>query len=159
MAYIATNKSVRPAISGRIGAYILSLLFAIFTVNLIISFADINIFNLIGKYSGIVVSLIEAVAAALLFFSIKAWLPVKISATIYWLPSIVSSFFFAKIKDAAALAEKTADYTIMERIFNATEICDYFSLALSILTIILTIIWMNMKTIAPHAQSNSIDII
>lgn len=159
MAYLATKKDMLPTLLGKVGAGILALLFAIFTVNLFLSFSEINIFKIIGQYSGIVVSVIEIGAAALLFFSVKAWLPVKISAFLYWIPGLCSSFYLSKIKEAAELAEKTSDYTVMERIFNASQICDYFALALSVLTIVLTIIWMTKKPIAPHAQSNTIDLI
>lgn len=159
MAYLTTKKDMLPTLLGKVGAGILAFIFALFTVNLFLSFFEIYIFNILGQYSGIVVSIIEVVAAALLFFGIKAWLPVKIFALLYWIPGLCSSFYLAKIKEAAELAEKTSDYTVMVRIFNATEICDYFSLALSVLTIVLTIIWMAKKPIAPHAQSNTIDLI
>ncbi len=159
MAYIATKKNMVIELLGRVGAGILALVFAIFTINLLLSFFDINIYNSIGQYFGIAVGIIQIIAAALLFLNIKAWLPVKISATLYWLPGLCSSFFYAKVKDAFELAEKTSDYSVVERIFNATAICEYFSLALSILTIVLTIVWLTKKPLAPHAQSNPIDII
>lgn len=159
MAYIANKKNMVSKLLGRVGAGILALIFAIFAINLILSFFDINIYNSLGQYFGIVVGSIQIIAAALLFLNLKAWLPIKISATLYWWPGLCSSFFYAKVNDAYKLAEKTSDYSVVERIFNAMEICEYFSLALSILTITLTIVWLTKKPLAPHAQSNPIDII
>lgn len=159
MAYIAFNKKFRPPLPCQIGASILSALFAIFAVNISLSYADINIWYSLGQYAGVIISVIELVTAAFLFYYIKAWLSVRISAFVYWIPCMCSSFFFSRIKTASDMAQTTSDWTLVDKIFNALEVCDYFALAFSIITVILTLIWINKKTIAPNIQSNPIDII
>ena len=159
MGYIALNKVVRPALPGRIGAITLAALFAIFAINLLMSYENINIFSILGQYSSIIICVVEIVAAALLFYHIKVWLPVKISALIYWIPCLCSSFYFSKMMSASEIVLKTDDWTFYEKITNAIQICDSISLTLAVLTIVLTVIWMGKKPDVSYSQSNSIEII
>lgn len=119
MLYIGINKFIKPSMLGRIGASILSLMFALFAVNLVLSFADIDILTSINQYFGITISIVELCAAALLFYSIKAWMPMRISAFVYWIPCLCSSFYLSKIKMATELAHNTSDWALLDKIVNA----------------------------------------
>lgn len=156
MAYIALNKSIRPSLPGQIGATILSVLFALYTVNLLLTYADINIWNYLGQYAGIIINTIELIAAFMLFYFIKAWMPVKIFAIVYWIPCLCSTCL---IKIAVDIMKKTSDWSSVDGLYNAAEICSYLQIALAILTVVFTIIWIIKKPTVAHTQSNSIDTI
>lgn len=159
MCFIIFNKAIQPNTLGRIGAGILALLYGIFTINIALSFAEINILAFLGQYYGIILGLIELIAAALLFYSIKSWMPVRISAFLYWIPSLCSTFYISKLRAASELADKTSDWTLFEKIWSASQTCENIALTLSVITVILTAVWMFKKPMAQHAKSNPIDII
>ncbi len=159
VGYIALSKPVRAAATARIGATVLAVLFAAVAVNMVLSFAEINIFASIGNYAGVVISSIQLIAAAMLFLTVKAWIPVKVTAFLFWIPGLCASFYFSELKAASELAQKTDDWSVMHKILNAVDTCDYISLALAVLTVILAIVWIVRKPKAPHAQNNPIDII
>ena len=88
MIYIAFNKVIKAALPERIGASILAALFISSMINILLSFAEINIFSSLGQYASFIITIIEMCAAALLFYHIKAWLPIRISAFVFWIPTL-----------------------------------------------------------------------
>ena len=52
-----------------------------------------------------------------------------------------------------------SDWSLVESIIDDTVLCDYIALALAIITINFTAIWIGRKPKAQHIQSNPIDII
>lgn len=159
MYFIAFNKSIKPHKLSRIGAEIIATIFGIFAINIALSFAKINIFSVLGVYFGIILSSIEVISAGLLFYFIKSWLPVRLSAFFYWIPTLFSSVYLSKIKRAAELAEKTQDWTHFEEIWSANQTCEFIMLILSIVTVIVTLVWMAKEPITQHSKSNNLDII
>lgn len=155
MAYIALNKSIRSSLPCQIGATILSALFAVFTINILL-YADIYIWDFLGQYAGIIINTIEIIAAFMLFYFIKAWMPVKIFAIVYWIPCLCSTCL---IKIASNIMKKTSDWSSVDGLYNAAEICYYINIAIAILTVIFTIIWIKKKPTVAHTQSNPIDTI
>lgn len=156
MACIAFNKSIKSSLPCQIGATILSASFAVYTVNLFLSYADINIWDFLGQYSGIITRIIELIAAFMLFYFIKAWMPVKIFAIVYGILDLCSTCLN---KIAFDLTKKTSDWSLVDELFNATEICAYLQIALAILTVVFTLIWIKKKPTVAHIQSNPIDIL
>ena len=156
MCFITFNKSIRPNIIGRIGSGIFAISFGLFAVNVLLSYSDINMFSFAGHYSNVAVGAIELIAAGLLFFSLKIWVAVKISAFIYWIPSLCAAFYITKLRMASELG---SDWSFYEKMCDALQICDNIALVLSILTVLVTLVWIVRKPIAPHTKSNVIDVI
>lgn len=159
MCFITFNKAIQPNNIGRIGSGIFALFFGLFTINIFLSYAEINMFSFLGHYFNIVVGIIELIAAVLLFYSLKTWVPVKILAFLYWIPTLCSTFYISKLRMASELADKTSDWTLFEEIWEASQTCDNIALALSVITVIVTAVWIVKKPMAHHAKSNPIDII
>lgn len=160
MAYIALNKSIKSSLPCQIGATILSALFAVYTVNLFLSYADIYFWDSLGEYVWIISHIIGLIAAFMLFYFIKAWMPVKIFAIVYWIPDLCSTCLNKIAFDMTFdMAEKTSDRSLVYELYNAAEICAYLEIALAILTVVFTLIWIKKKPTVAHIQSNPIDIL
>lgn len=159
MCFITFNKAIQPNKIGKLGSGILALFFGLFTINIFLSYAGINMFSFLCHYFNVAVGIIELIAAGLLFYSLRTWLPVKISAFLYWIPTLCSTFYISKLRMASELADKTSDWTLFQEIFEASQTCDNIALAISILTVVITTVWIVKKPMANHAKSNPIDII
>ena len=159
MSYITFNKAIRPNKIGRTCSGILALFFGLYTINIFISYAKISLFSFFGHYVYVALGVIELIVAGLLFYSLRTWVAVRISAFLYWIQTLCISFYDTKLRMAIESADKTSDWTLVEEILDTIETCDYIVLALSILTVIITVAWMVKKPMAHHAKSNPIDII
>lgn len=159
MSFVTFNKAIQPNKIGRTGSGILALFFGLFTINIFLSYANINLFSFFGHYVDVALGVIELIAAGLLFYSLRTWVAVRISAFLYWIQNLCTSFYRSKLSMAFESADKTSDFTLAEEILENIETCCNIELALSILTVLITVAWMVKKPMAHHAKLNPIDII
>lgn len=159
MCFIAFKKTIQPNKLGRTGSIILGLLYFIFAVNISLSYADINFTTHLGKYFGIILGVIELIAATLLFYSLKSWMLIKISAVLYWVSCLCAAVYIFKVNMAYEMAKKNSDWPLFERLWSAYQTCEIIAVALSVITVIITTIWIIKSPTVQKTKSNSIDII
>lgn len=113
---------------------------------------DNNIFGIVGPSAHIIWPVVFAGSSIWFYVSLKMWSPVKISSIISALPPIVSGILLYQV-----VGKDYADDLLP--IFNAIGTTVLISAILYAITLILSIIWALKKPLAPHVQSNPIDLI
>lgn len=143
----------------KIGSAILAIVNFVFTINIATHFAGINIFSFLGEYYSVFFNIVELVAAGLIFFGMRMWAPLQIVGFSYFIPSLLSAFYITSLNSANKIYEQSGDFSSIEKILSAMEICDIVCFIISIVSLILTIIWLNKKEITPSSVSNPINLI
>ncbi len=144
---------------GRIAAFVMVAMFALFAINNVTGYFDFPLFKFLGKGAGIILDSIMFILLGTFLFSSKAWLPIKIVGSIEYLINIVSCVFIIELNNAYELAKDTYDYALYDSIISAINSCTYIVLLINVTSLILTIIWMNKRSVAPSTQNQKIDLI
>lgn len=150
---IASNKNLFVTPAARIASWIFFGLqtFSLFNTLCYIVF-DNNIPGLIGSTANLFFPIIFACSIIWFYASLRMWLPLKIVSIISALPPIASGILLYQVVD------KDFSDDLMP-IYDAIGTTVMINAALYAIALILSIIWAARKPLAPHAQSNPIDII
>ena len=159
MLYIAINKKVFTSPLGQVLTFLMAALCATFAISHIASRFQVNIYSFLGTYASVIIGVVELVIMAGIMFLSKTWLPIKILATSIYIPSIITSLYIIKLNAAWELYDKTSDYSVVEGISKLIATWNLIGFILILATVILTIIWMCMRTAAPSTQNQKIDLI
>lgn len=113
---------------------------------------DNNVPGIIGPSAHIIFPLIYACSTVWFYASLHMWTPVKITGIISALPAIVTGILLYQV-----VGKDYSDDLLP--IFDAIYTTDIISVILYAIALILSVVWAFRKPIAPHVQSNPIDII
>lgn len=81
----------------------------------------------------------------------KAWLPIKILGS----PIVVFDLIASVLLLKARLAYENAnDYSLFDSFSTAFDVCDYASLGLNVICLILAIVWMSSKNISSENRQS-----
>lgn len=95
----------------------------------------------------------------LLFWGLpKLWLPIKIVSTLMIAISIVEDMIWAKL---VPMYQNMSDFTFeqAEPLQNTVDLLSHTNIIVIIAALILTIVWLNLKTKSSSAQKHNIDLI
>ena len=115
-----------------------------------------------GDSRSIILSIIYACIAAVFFVGTKSWLPIKICAIVAELFTLIHSFAWPQIKKLYEPYDITKDYSILDKAQEISSFYDNFSnlaTLLFVVSLVLTIVWLNKKPVAPSVQNQPIDLI
>lgn len=144
---------------GRIAALAMVVLYGLFAINNVTAYIDFPLFKFLGKGAAIILDSLMFVLVATFLFSSKTWFPIKIVGSIEYLVSIISCVFILELNNTLNIADETYDYSRYDSIISAINSCSYIILMINVVALILTIVWMNKRPIAPSIQNHKIDII
>lgn len=144
---------------GRIAAFILVAMYFIFAINNITFNFGFPLFKFLGTTAGVILDSIIFILLATFLFSSKIWMPIKIVGSIEYLISIISCIIFIELNNAFEVANNTYDYTLYDSLVSSEDLCSYIILLINISSLILTIVWMNQRSIAPSASTHKLNLI
>ena len=144
-ALIFIAAKIKQSAISKTGAFILSFITFLYLVNIFLGFVDMNLFGFLGLYRWIIIGLIELVAAAMLFFGIKIWNPVRIAAFGYWVFCFFDDMFIVILNKAIERAAKTYDYSKVDTLDKIFECFDWVGFIISIICVVLCFAWLGTK--------------
>lgn len=145
-AFLLMAMTIKKSPIATIGAIILSIITLYFTINIPLSYLRIDVFEFLGTSKWLLIGTLEFIAAGMLFFGMKTWIPLQISAFTYWLYGLGSDIIWMvldKIRIRAIYSDDFSKYNMLLKIENAWT---FVGLFISIVTFIFTIIWMVKKS-------------
>lgn len=150
---IATRKDLILTISAKVATWTFFGFQTFGLINILCYFiCDNNIYGIIGQSAHILLPVLYACSAIWFYAALQMWLPLKITAIISAIPPIASGILLYQV------AGKDYSDDLMPLI-NAISTTACISAALYAISLILSIVWIFIKPLAPHAKSNPINII
>lgn len=153
---MAKNKSAYiNSVVGQVSAYYVGAIQAVFAIIILVfCICDFSIFSFIGNYATLIVEIVTDAMIVAYILGSKAWLPIKILGS----PIGVFDLIASVLLKARLAYENANDYSLFDRFSTAFDVCDYASLGLNVICLILTIVWMSSKKI-PSENRQSINMI
>ncbi len=163
MIYAACKKSLFTHKGLSYAAYFVSFIYLLYVLNQIyFIFAEKGLFAFMGYYASPIMNAIWLIPILLVYWGFKTWWPTKVLATIAGIFYFIQSLGWIKIRALYDSFDKTQDYDILEKassISDTFEIIGHLGSLCCFVALILTIIWMNKRSITPSALHNPIDLI
>ncbi len=150
---MAKNKSAYiNSVVGQVSAYYVGAIQAVFAINILVfCICDFSIFSFIGNYATLIVEIVTAAMIVAYILGSKAWLPIKILGS----PIVVFDLIASVLLLKARLAYENAnDYSLFDSFSTAFDVCDYASLGLNVICLILAIVWMSSKNISSENRQS-----
>lgn len=150
---MAKNKSayINSAV-GQVSAYIVGAIHAVYAINaLVVCICDFSVFEFMGYYASLFVGIVIDAMIVAYILSSKAWLPIKILGSPIVVFYLISSVLLLKARLAY---ENANDYSLFDSFSTAFDVCDYASLGLNVICLVLTIVWMSSKKISSENRQS-----
>lgn len=115
-----------------------------------------------GNSGPIILSIIYACIATVFFCGTKSWLPIKICAIVAELFELIKSCMWSHIMKLYDTYNVTDDYYILDKVQEMSSCYDNVTILTTLLfvvSLVLTIVWLNKKPMAPSIHNKPIDLI
>lgn len=158
--FLAFNRKSQATILSKIGACLYSALMLIYIFNrLSYNFTGESYLYFPGISEYLNTLVFYTPGLLLLVWGLpKLWLPIKIVSTLMIAISIVEDMIWAKL---VPMYQNMSDFTFeqTEPLQDTVDLLSHTNIIVIIAALILTIVWLNLKTKAPSAQKHNIDLI
>ena len=158
--FVAFNRKSQTSIFSKIGACLYSVLMLIYIFNrLTYSIAGESYLYSPGVSEYLYTLLFYAPGLLLLIWGLpKLWLPIKIVSSLMVGISIAEDLVWAKL---VPMYRNMSDFTFEQTapLQNTVDLLSHINVIVIIAALVLTIVWLNLKTKTPSAQKHKIDLI
>ena len=158
--FLAFNRKSQATIFSKIGAFLYSALMLIYIFNRLSYIFTGESYLYFLDFSEYLNTLVFYTPGLLLLIwgLPQLWLPIKIVSTLMIAISIVEDMIWAKL---VPMYLNMSDFTFEQigSLQNIVDLLSHINIIVIIAALILTIVWLNLKTKAPSAQKHNIDLI
>ena len=157
---IAFSRNSQASLISKIGAILYSLLMLMYITNRIVFFINGNAFLYFQGVSEYVNSLLlYSPGLLLLVWGLsKLWLPIKLVTTLSVIVSIIEDMIWARL---VPMNQNMSDYSFeqTEPLQNIVDILSHINSFITFALIVLTFVWMCLRSKVPSVQNRNIEII
>lgn len=157
---IAFSRKSQASLISKIGAILYSLLMLMYITNRIVFFINGNAFLYFQGVSEYVNSLLlYSPGLLLLVWGLsKLWLPIKLVTTLSVIVSIIEDMIWARL---VPMNQNMSDYSFeqTEPLQNIVDILSHINSFITFALIVLTFVWMCLRSKVPSVQNRNIEII
>lgn len=157
---IAFSRKSQASLISKIGAILYSLLMLMYITNRIVFFINGNAFLYFQGVSEYVNSLLlYSPGLLLLVWGLsKLWLPIKLVTTLSVIVSIIEDMIWARL---VPMNQNMSDYSFeqTEPLQNIVDILSHINSFITFALIVLTFVWMYLRSKVPSVQNRNIEII
>ena len=157
---IAFSRNSQASLISKIGAILYSLLMLMYITNRIVFFINGNAFLYFQGVSEYVNSLLlYSPGLLLLVWGLsKLWLPIKLVTTLSVIVSIIEDMIWARL---VPMNQNMSDYSFeqTEPLQNIVDILSQINSFITFALIVLTFVWMCLRSKVPSVQNRNIEII
>lgn len=157
---IAFSRKSQASLISKIGAILYSLLMLMYITNRIVFFINGNAFLYFQGVSEYVNSLLlYSPGLLLLVWGLsKLWLPIKLVTTLSVIVSIIEDMIWARL---VPMNQNMSEYSFeqTEPLQNIVDILSHINSFITFALIVLTIVWMCLRSKVPSVQNRNIEII
>ena len=157
---IAFSRNSQASLISKIGAILYSLLMLMYITNRIVFFINGNAFLYFQGVSEYVNSLLlYSPGLLLLVWGLsKLWLPIKLVTTLSVIVSIIEDMIWARL---VPMNQNMSDYSFeqTEPLQNIVDILSHINSFITFTLIVLTFVWMCLRSKVPSVQNRNIEII
>lgn len=157
---IAFSRNSQASLISKIGAILYSLLMLMYITNRIVFFINGNAFLYFQGVSEYVNSLLlYSPGLLLLVWGLsKLWLPIKLVTTLSVIVSIIEDMIWARL---VPMYQNMSDYSFeqTEPLQNIVDILSHINSFITFALIVLTFVWMCLRSKVPSVQNRNIEII
>ena len=157
---IAFSRKSQASLISKIGAILYSLLMLMYITNRIVFFINGNAFLYFQGVSEYVNSLLlYSPGMLLLVWGLsKLWLPIKLVTTLSVIVSIIEDMIWARL---VPMNQNMSDYSFeqTEPLQNIVDILSHINSFITFALIVLSFVWMCLRSKVPSVQNRNIEII
>ena len=157
---IAFSRNSQASLISKIGAILYSLLMLMYITNRMVFFINGNAFLYFQGVSEYVNSLLlYSPGLLLLVWGLsKLWLPIKLVTTLSVIVSIIEDMIWARL---VPMNQNMSDYSFeqTEPLQNIVDILSHINSFITFALIVLTFVWMCLRSKVPSVQNRNIEII